>query len=39
MPKDFSTVKMQEGPVQLDTNAGKGANDDADIIKKIIRAI
>jgi len=34
MPKDFSTVKMQEGPVQLDTNAGKGANDDAGIIKK-----
>ena len=34
MPKDFSAVETQQGPVQLDADASKRSNADADIIKK-----
>jgi hypothetical protein len=34
MPKNLSSVEMQQGSVQLDADANKQANNDADIIRK-----
>ena len=34
MPKKFSAVETQEGSVQLDADASKQSNADADIIRK-----
>jgi hypothetical protein len=34
MPKHFSAVETEQGPVQLDADANKQSNADADIIRK-----
>lgn len=33
--KEFSSVEMQQGSVQLDADANKQGNEDAEIIKKL----